>query len=191
MKLFGITLALASAQGLGNETEDARHYFPEPHTTFYPRVTLPPPKSCWKCEGENYGLCMQQHNINYGFMGLTCPYGKVCSIVERRRGGKIEWVSMGCKDEDVCKEEQQHNIRPCPQMPTATECHQMIYGHSYEKVPSVCRKCFDETNGAKAAGDFIRKIGIADANKKTPPSLPLYPDWMGEEDPAKKWKPYY
>ena len=135
MKLFGITLALASAQGLGNETEEARSpYWPNPpEPTYHPRYTLPPPKTCWKCEAKNYDLCLQQHFIQYGYNALTCPYGKVCSMVERRRGGEVEWVQVGCKDEDVCKEEQRHNLRPCPQMPTATECHQMRFGRKYNR----------------------------------------------------------
>ena len=151
MKLFGITLALASAQGLGNDTEEGR-WFVEPiptegskpptktpykpvtptGTPYWPVRTPPPMDHCWKCEAKNFALCFLQHYKRYlTHQPLMCPMGKVCSMTERRRGGKVEWVSMQCKDLNVCQEEQYHNIRPCPQMPSATECNQMEYGRTY------------------------------------------------------------
>ncbi|CAG5091129.1 Oidioi.mRNA.OKI2018_I69.PAR.g12869.t1.cds [Oikopleura dioica] len=192
MKLFGITLALASAQGVNNETdEQGRSYFPEPiptddykpvtKTPFWPVRTLPPMDHCWKCEGENFGLCFMQHYKRYGYQPLMCPMGKVCSMTERRRGGKVEWVSMQCKDLEVCEEEQYHNVRPCPQMPSATECNQMKYGHSYEKVPSVCRKCFNPPKGAREAWDFIDRLNEADDKGEN--GLPVK-EWMDGKDYA-------
>ena len=138
MKLFGITLALASAQG----TEEGRHYFPEPiptddynatKTPYWPTRAPPPMDHCFKCEAKNFALCFLQHYQRYlTHKPLMCPMGKVCSMTERRRGGKVEWVSMQCKDYEVCEEEKIHNIRPCPQMPSATECNQMQYGRTFE-----------------------------------------------------------
>ena len=132
MKLFGVTiLALASAQEINNDNSEdsARQYNPDTtEATLFPRRTLPPPATCWKCDGKNFGLCLQQHYIRYGYNALTCPLGQICSMVERRREGKIEWVSMQCKDEDVCKHEQEANLRPWAQLPTATNCHQMKVG---------------------------------------------------------------
>ena len=80
--------------------------------------------TCYKCEGNSYLDCIKQANQREGGP-ISCRSDKLCSVTERRRGGKIERVEMRCKQEDVCKMELEHNLRPCPQMTWVTECHQM------------------------------------------------------------------
>ena len=79
---------------------------------------------CFKCEGNSWKECREQAWEREGGP-VSCREDKVCSMVERRRGGKIYRVESRCKQVDVCLMERWHNLRPCPQMPSATECNRM------------------------------------------------------------------
>ena len=117
MKLFGFTIAtIAQAQSINNyvpAADAASRYGVEINAA-----------TCYKCEGNNYVDCIAQANLREGGP-ISCPANKMCSITERRRGGEVERVEMRCKNEDVCLQEVQHNLRPCPQMTWVTECHTM------------------------------------------------------------------
>merc|ERR1712210_27353 len=140
MKLFGFTLAAAAAaRSYGVELDGA---------------------TCYKCEGDSYEKCIEQANEREGG-AVTCRSDKMCSIVERRRGGEIERVEMRCKQDDVCRKEVQYNLRVCPQMTTVTECHQMERDENNAVIPSVCRKCFGQERDMDFIEEFIRGVGYA------------------------------
>ena len=120
MKLFGFTLATVAVAQYNNTfvpaaAAAARSYGVELEAAA---------ATCYKCEGNDYVDCIRQANLREGG-AISCPADKICSITERRRGGELERVEMRCKNEDVCKMELEHNLRPCPQMTWVTECHQM------------------------------------------------------------------
>ena len=171
MKLFGFTLA-AVALAQSNDT-------------FVPVAAAAAARSygveldgatCYKCEGDSYEKCIEQANEREGG-AVTCRSDKMCSIVERRRGGEIERVEMLCKQDDVCRKEVQYNLRVCPQMTTVTECHQMerdgkfiylllfyliLFSENNAVIPSVCRKCFGQDRDMDFIEEFIRGVGYAD-----------------------------
>ena len=121
MKLFGFTLA-AVALAQSNDTfvpvADAAAAAARSYGVELTGAT------CYKCEGDSYEACIRQANDREGG-AVSCRSDKMCSITERRRGGEIERVEMRCKQDEVCRMEVQHNLRPCPQMTWVTECHQM------------------------------------------------------------------
>ncbi|CBY38089.1 unnamed protein product [Oikopleura dioica] len=155
MKLFGFTLAaVALAQ----------------NDTFVPAAAAEAARSfgveltgstCFKCEGNSYQECMDQADEREGGP-VSCRSDKMCSITERRRGGEIERVEMRCKQNDVCRMEVQHNLRPCPQMTWVTECHQMEKDENGAEVPSVCRKCFGQDKDIEFVKGFVNGVGYAD-----------------------------
>merc|ERR1712010_293432 len=156
MRLFGFTLA-AVALAQSNDT-------------FVPVAAAAAARSygveldgatCYKCEGDSYEKCIGQANEREGG-AVTCRSDKMCSIVERRRGGELERVEMRCKQDDVCRMEVQYNKRVCPQMTTVTECHQMEKDENGADVPSVCRKCFDQYMDIDYINSFIDAVRYAD-----------------------------
>merc|ERR1712127_327822 len=156
MKLFGFTLA-AVALAQSNDT-------------FVPVAAAAAARSygveltgatCYKCEGDSYEACIRQANEREGG-AVSCRSDKMCSITERRRGGKVERVEMRCKQDDVCRMEVQHNLRPCPQMTWVTECHQMEQDENGAIVPSVCRKCFSQEVDISHINSFVDAIRYAD-----------------------------
>ena len=167
MKLFGLTFATAAfAQYGGNGTfvpaaeAAARLAYEQPSAT------------CYKCEGSSYVDCIAQANAREGGP-ISCRSDKMCSITERRRGGDVYRVEMRCKQDDVCRQEVQHNLRPCPQMSWVTECHQRT-----ENVPSVCRKCFAQSKDIDYINGFIDAVRYADYMGDTG----LHVDnWMSED----------
>ena len=174
MKLFGFTLATVAVAQYNNTfvpaaaAGAARSYGVEPE---YAAAA-----TCYKCEGNNYVDCIAQANLREGG-AISCPADKICSITERRRGGELERVEMRCKNEDVCKLELKHNLRPCPQMTWVTECHQMerdgklishflyckiLVSENGAEVPSVCRKCFPEEVDIEYINSFIDEVRYGD-----------------------------
>ena len=54
-----------------------------------------------------------------------------------------------------------------------------IFLDSYEKVPSVCRKCFNPPKGAREAWDFVDRLNEADDKGEN--GLPVK-EWMDGKD---------
>ena len=84
MKFFGV--ALAAAALAQNNTARAG-------------VAMTGP-SCFHCNGESWEACLTQAYQKGG--QVTCREDKMCSMFERRRGGKIEQVEMRCKQKSIC-----------------------------------------------------------------------------------------
>ena len=122
MKLFGLTLATVAVAQYNNTFVPAAAA--DALRSYGVELEAATAATCYKCEGNSYVDCIRQANLREGG-AISCPKDKICSITERRRGGEIERVEMRCKNEDVCKMELEHNLRPCPQMTWVTECHQM------------------------------------------------------------------
>merc|ERR1712035_186471 len=101
--------------------------------------------ACTTCIADNYEDCVGNATV------VDCLANEEsCHLIERRRGGVVEFVEMGCKALQACENDKKDNRKMCTKL--ITDKNDAIR-------PSVCRTCFaTDAAGRQAQTDFCQTV---------------------------------
>jgi len=117
------------------------------NTTYPTDVTSPeettrrlqdPPIWCWTCNAKNAGECRRE-----GKFEQCMDNEQVCEIEIRKRDGRMESVSTGCKWRRACLDNTRQNFINDPYK-HQHQCKPAKWHLRNGKGPSVCRQCCND-----------------------------------------------
>merc|ERR1712210_363574 len=101
--------------------------------------------ACTTCIADNYDNCIGNAML------VDCKVNEEsCQLIERRRGGIVEFVEMGCKALRACENDKKDNKKMCTKL---------IVDKNDAIRPSVCRTCFATNQaGREAQTSFCQTV---------------------------------
>ncbi|CBY32159.1 unnamed protein product [Oikopleura dioica] len=114
---------------------------PDTETAIVPETD----SSCTTCISDNYAHCIGNATL------VDCKVNEEsCQLIERRRGGVVNFVEMGCKALRACENDKKDNKKMCTKL--ITDKNDAIR-------PSVCRTCFATNQaGRDAQTAFCQRV---------------------------------
>ncbi|CBY21452.1 unnamed protein product [Oikopleura dioica] len=107
------------------------------------RFPTDPTMSCFQCDEKDTDACWRK-----GKEQICHGANHVCQIEVRKRFGRTERISMGCKQLKACKDNKSQNFNQKPETPTKDlgliidyQCNPIDYGSE-----STCRQCCTTKN---------------------------------------------
>ena len=118
MKLLFVTSAASAIDKVGKTLNGLQQFY----------LNNTPGMDCLRCSTHSLGQCQTE--------GLSerCRIDQVCQVELRRRDGKVEQVSMGCKEREACQNQQAQNF-------TAAKYRFNQCRPQSSSGPSVCWSC--------------------------------------------------